>query len=1080
MKQLYTALFLLFMSSLHSHAQGIYQFWGITEGGGTDGEGVLFSSRYDGAGVRPHKAFQLTIPGRSPMDNGLVNYNGRLFGVMSGAGERDAGIIYEYIPATNTYTRLVDLYTIGASRPKGAMVIFQNKLYGVTSGTINDVDGVLYEYDPATNTLSKKYTFQYGSGTSPNTGLAVYNNKLYGVTLNDNVIYSFDPVNNTYAKLAGFNSPLGFTVEGPLVPYNNRLYGVASSGGLNSMGTLFEFNPTNNTITKKADMSTVGLKAPGGGLVRINNKLYGGTWQGGVNNAGAIFEYDITQNTLVKKIDMLPVNGQAFYSQFLLYNNKIYGLTAYGGTSDDGVLFEYDPAANTYLKKVNFNASTTGSHPASPLVVLNDRFYSVTFGGGAAGAGVLFEYNPVINGITPKINLSTSVTGHLPKGKLTHYSGKLYGIAEHGGADNKGVIFSYDLATGTYAVRKHFTTATGYPSTVASDQGGMTLYNNKLYGVLKSSNSIGGVLYEFDPLSDNYTIKHYFSEATGYLPEGVPVVYNNKLYGVTLSGGSNNQGVLYEYDLATQTYAVRVTFGGSFGAYPRAALTLHNGRLYGTTTEGGANDNGTLFEYIPAGNGFIKRYDFLPGGGTPYSAAMIVYNNKLYGTTNADVWLGTDGVLFEYDLANSTYIEKHKFLSPGGAYTEGSMMLFNNKLYGTMQNGGPDYGGVLFEYDLVSNTYKEPTYFNSLEGREPLTTQLITVPALVASGTPGACTGTGIGATLINAANAGQWVPFTDEGGNAVLEINANGNVLGNVQVQFYTHNAATRKDEAGRMYLDRNITIKVDNQPATPVSVRFYIRKAEFESLKGTPGSGVLNVSDLTLFKNNSACGETVGYTASPLISTVSTWGLDYVYTVQVPSFSTFYFASKAYSALPVKLEYFKGVAEATVNTLHWKAACTENTDFIIQRSSDGIHFTQIGVVAATIADCGRPFSFADQQPVNGKAWYRLQIKETSGPVTYSNSIQLDRGQGQSLRVQLTPNPVTGSQAIFSIYSPGSKNIPVAIYDATGKLITRVQWQLQPGSQVKTIHLQQMPQGIYQAVWFDGDKNSAIRFIKQ
>ncbi len=288
MKQLYTTLFLLLSGFLHSHAQGIYQFWGTTEGGGIDGEGVLFSSRYDGTGLRPHKTFELKAPGRSPRDNGLVNYNGRLLGVMSGAGERDAGIIYEYNPVTNTYTKLIDFYRIGASRPKGSMVIFQNRLYGVTSSTTDDVNGVLYEYDPAANTLSARHVFQNGSGTSPNTGLVVYNSKLYGATLNDNVLFSYDPVNNVYAKLAGFNSTVGFTSEGPLVPYNNRLYGVSSGGGLNGMGTLFEFNPVNNVITKKADMSTIGAKSPGGGLVRINDKLYGGTWQGGANNAGTI------------------------------------------------------------------------------------------------------------------------------------------------------------------------------------------------------------------------------------------------------------------------------------------------------------------------------------------------------------------------------------------------------------------------------------------------------------------------------------------------------------------------------------------------------------------------------------------------------------------------------------------------------------------------------------------------------------------------------------------------------------------------------------------------------------------------
>lgn len=1078
MKKLYTTLFLLLFGILHSNAQGIYQFWGITEGGGTDDQGVLFSSKYDGTGVRAHKAFELETPGAYPSDHGMVYYNGRLFGVMRNGGELNRGFIYEYDPATNAYTKKVDFYSIGGSHPRGSMVVFQNRLYGVLSADVDNLNGMLYEFDPATNGLTAKHQFEPGNGTNPNASLTVYNNKLYGTTfqggVNGGVLFSYDPVNDVYAKLAEFNSTLGAAVQSPLLPYNNRLYGVASGGGTLGHGTLFEFNPANNALIKRADMSPIDAQSPAGGLVRVNNKLYGGTLDGGADNAGVIFEYDILQSTLTKKIDLADEDGRLINMRMLLHNNKLYGLTGRGGSNGAGTLFEYDPATNVYQKKVNFNKQTMGSYPISSMVLMNDKFYSVANEGGLTGFGTLFEYNPVANGITKKIDFMVSATGYVPRGKLTYYSGKLYGITSSGGTHNLGVIFSYDLATGVYAVRRNMTTTGGY----AGAQGGMLLYNNKLYGVTSAGGNDDGVLYEFDPLNDNYTVKHYFSDATGRYPVGVPVFYNNKLYGTTTSGGNNDAGVLYEYDLANNTYTVRVTFGTTFGKWPDATLTLHNGRLYGTANAGGVNDAGTLFEYIPAGNGFAKRYDFSVEQGRRPSGALTVYNNKLYGTTNYDGGTDVDGVLFEYDLGTGTYTKKHEFKSPGATFPNGGLLLHNNKLYGTTNQGGPTFGGALFEYDPVFNAYNERTIFTSLHGHSPATTELTSLPALIAPGTPGSCTD--IGTTLINTVNASQWVPFTDEGGNAVVEINANGNILGNVQVQFYTHDGATRKDEAGRMYLDRNVTIKVDNQPATPVSVRFYIRKAEFESLKATPGSGVLNVSDLTLFKNNDACGEAVGYKASSLTSTVTTWGLDYVYTTQVNSFSAFYVASKAYSALPVKLEYFKGVVEATVNRLHWKASCTEKTDFIIERSTDGIHFSQIDMVPAFVADCGNPFQFPDQQPVQGKAWYRLQMKEASGNSTWSNIILLDRGQGPSLNIQLTPNPVTGSQAIFTIYSPNNRSIPMIIYDATGKLMTRMQWQLQPGNQVRTIDVNQLPAGLYQAVWYDGNKNSAIRFIKQ
>jgi uncharacterized repeat protein (TIGR03803 family) len=1075
MKKIYTTLYCLLAGIISCTAQGIYQFWGIADQGGSDYQGVLFSSKYDGTGVRTHKSFEIETPGAYPMGNGMVYYNGRLYGTTRNGGQLDMGLIYEYNPATNTYTKKADLYSIGGRYPSGNMVVFQNRLYGtVSAGVSNDGLGFLYEYDPATNSLTVKHYFEDGNGENPAGGLVVYNNKLYGTGGGyDGEVYSYDPVNSVFTKLAEMDNTVGAYLTSPLLPYNNKLYGVTTTGGLNGEGTLFEFNPATNALIKRADMSTIGAKGAGAGLVPFNNKLYGGTWEGGNNDAGVIFEYDPVQFTLTKKIDLTEVNGRFINVQLLPYNNKLYGLTGHGGSSGDGTLFEYDPATNTYLKKVNFNALSMGAAPISTMVLLNNKFYSVTNQGGVTGFGTLFEYNPVANGIIKKKDFTTSPNGYAPRGKLTYYNGKLYGITAVGGANDKGVIYSYDLATGTYAVRYHMTDA-GY----ANGQGGMLLYNNKLYGVARDGIDDNGLLYEFDPSNDNFTVKHNFDFATGRTPTGIPVFYNNKLYGTTLTGGSNGIGVLYEYDLATSTYVVKVSFSNAFGWYPRA-LTLHNGRLYGTCGAGGANNDGTLFEYIPASNGFIKKYDFSIEQGRYPSGTLVVFNNKLYGTTASEGGGDSKGVLYEYDLATNTYHKKHQFLFPGGIYPDGSMILHNSKLYGVASNGANEiYGGALCEYDPVLNTYKEQTMFTSMNGYRPGTTHLTVVPALVAPGTPGSCSN--IGTTPITAGNASQWVPFTDEGGNAVLEINANGNVLGNVTVQFYTHNGTTRKDAAGRFYLDRNITITVDNQPATPVSVRFYIRKTEFESLKNTAGSGILNVSDITPFKSSAACSNNIGGTALPLTSSVTTWGLDYVYTAQVSSFSTFYFASKAYSALPVKLEYFKGVAEATVNRLHWKASCTENTDFIVERSTDGVHFSQIGIVLATVTDCGKPFQFPDQHPVPGKTYYRLQMKESNGAITYSSIITLEREQGQALSIQLTLNPVAGPDAIFTVYSPGSKTIPIAIYDATGRLVMRAQWQVQPGSQVRRINMQQSPAGIYHVVFQGTEKVQPVRLMRQ
>jgi uncharacterized repeat protein (TIGR03803 family) len=1080
MKKLYTTLYVLLVCTLCSTAQGIYQFWGIADQGGSNDQGTLFTAKYDGTGIWTYDAFNIFTPGYNPSTEGLVAVNGKLYGMMPNGGKRNWGLIYEYNPITFTYTKKIDFYDYGISQPEGTMVLHSGLLYGVASGgTVSK--GVIFEFNPVSNTLTVKHQFKDGIGAAPNANITVAYHKLYGTTaqggVDGGVVYSFDLETFAYTKLAEFPGTLGYFRFGPMVEYQHHLFGTTVAGGVDNAGILFRFDLNTNVLVKIADMAAIGAEAPAGGLVRFynnGNKFYGGTRGGGANNAGVIYEYDLLNYQLTKKLDLSPATGSYINGAMVAYEQKLYGFTRSGAGMGQGTLFSYDPVLNQFQPRLILQKEYNGAYPMGTLCVYNDKLYGFTKEGGDHNQGALLEYDPLINGYKKRVDLGAS-NGYAPTGKLTYYSGKLYGVTSAGGDNNKGVIYSYDLATRTYAIRHHMATATG----ITSDQGGMILYNNRLYGVTFYDDGNEGVLYEFNPLNDQYTVKHYFVMATGVMPEGMPVYYNGKLYGTTSMGGDNAKGVLYEYDLATSTYSVKVTLGGAFGERPKAGLTLHNAKLYGTTLTGGANGAGTLFVYTPAGNGFQKLYDFVPQQGKGPVTALAVWNNKLYGTTLMGGLPDDKGVLYSYDLGTGVYTKLHDFKAPGGISPLGSLTILNNKLYGTTSTGGDVYdAGVLYQYDPVMNSYEEQSAFGVVNGDGPRYTQLTAVPALIAPGAPGSCTPGG--SALINTTNNTSWVPFTDEEGYAVAEINANGNNLGNVSISFYTHNGATRKDVAGRMYLDRNMTISVQNQPVTPVSVRFYIRKAEFDALKNTPASGILNVSDLTIFKNEEACSNNVGTKALPLTSTVTTWGLDYVFVAQVDRFSSFYLASKAYAALPVKLEYFKGITEPAVNRLQWKASCTDNTDFIVERSTDGIHFSQIGVVLATVADCNKPVEFPDQNPLAGKVYYRLQMKEANGAITYSSIVVLDRSQAQALNIRLLPNPVTGSQATFSIQSPINQLIPVTVYDATGRLVGRTQWQVQKGSQVKTLDVQHLPPGIYNIVYVEQGVRQSIRMVRQ
>jgi hypothetical protein len=219
---------------------------------------------------------------------------------------------------------------------------------------------------------------------------------------------------------------------------------------------------------------------------------------------------------------------------------------------------------------------------------------------------------------------------------------------------------------------------------------------------------------------------------------------------------------------------------------------------------------------------------------------------------------------------------------------------------------------------------------------------------------------------------------------------------------------------------------------------------------------------------------------TALPLSSTADFWGLDYVYSFQVNSFSSFYFASKAYTALPIKMEYFRGTVQPDHNLLQWKASCTNDVDFSVERSTDGVHYSSIGIVWASQADCNTPFKFKDEHPVSGKAWYRLQIKEPDATAEYSSIIELNRSIPGNLQVKVMPNPVTGSQLVMQISSPKMEQLRMFIIDMQGRTLMQQSLTVQKGEQQITVPVTGLPAGAYQLVLQSAMARELTRFIKQ
>lgn len=138
----------------------------------------------------------------------------------------------------------------------------------------------------------------------------------------------------------------------------------------------------------------------------------------------------------------------------------------------------------------------------------------------------------------------------------------------------------------------------------------------------------------------------------------------------------------------------------------------------------------------------------------------------------------------------------------------------------------------------------------------------------------------------------------------------------------------------------------------------------------------------------------------------------------------------------LPVTLESFTVQKNRDRVLLQWSTSQEISTAwYIVEKSTDGIHFTAIAQVAAAGNSTGiRHYSAADSAAVTGKIYYRIKIIDMDGRYTYSATRFVDISPKNVLTVY--PNPVTDR---LSVVLPGSfqqGNILLQISNSRGQIV--------------------------------------------
>ncbi|MCC6817627.1 MAG: T9SS type A sorting domain-containing protein [Bacteroidia bacterium] len=512
--------------------------YGMTYQGGSNNLGVLFEYNPSTFSYTKKLDFNGTATGSNPYSTFTQGPTGLLYAMTYLGGANNLGTLISYDVSQDTLVKIIDFTGGVAGRnPLGNLSWHSNgKCYGLMPNGGNANAGFLFEFNPLNDSLKVIHNVPGGvQGRNPFGSLTLASNgHFYAMTYqgglsNSGTLFEYQLSAQSYTKKVDFNyaEDGGIPFGNLLFTSSHQLYGMTYQGGLNNAGVIFSYNPVDKSFNKVFNFSAALFgKNPYGGLIELpDGKLMGMTSQGGANDYGTLFSFDTSQDSCTKLIDFDGTNGRQPYGNLMLANNsKLYGLTPYGGKDDYGVLFEFDASNNAVNVLVDFDNTTNGSSPFGNLIQSqNGKLYGMTNQGGNSDYGVLFEYDLSTSTYSKIIDFDGANTGSYPLGNLIEVdNGKMYGMTQYGGANNRGVIFEFDPSTQTF-------------------------------------------LKVFD-----------FIDSMGINPAGsLELSFNQRLYGITQTGGKNNEGTLFEYDYNSQICNKKFDFGGEFGSKPYSSLTKY-------------------------------------------------------------------------------------------------------------------------------------------------------------------------------------------------------------------------------------------------------------------------------------------------------------------------------------------------------------------------------------------------------------------------------------------------------------------------------------------------------------------------
>jgi len=592
--------------------------------------------------------------------------------------------------------------------------------------------GTIYNVNSSGSDHIIQTNFKSNANNSPQAGLKKMSDaKLVGTIMSggtpaNGVVFAMNADGTDFSIVHNFQftdgqRPFGNVLEAA----NGVLYGMTFDGGAFNTGVIFKVNKDGSDFsTLHSFPGTENGFHPLGGLIQAaDGDLYGMTKEGGSVGYGNLFKIKSDGAGYTKLLEFDGTTKGSYPRGDLIQgaDHYLYGLTSNGGSSNKGILFKVKTDGTNFIKLVDFDGLNKGSNPGANLIIgTNGKLFGLTQSGGTNDKGTIFSVNNDGTGFVKLFDFDGTNTGSNSVGSLVQSisDNYLYGMTNQGGASDLGTVFKIKTDGTGFTKLLDFNGVNGANPVfgpLLETQPGVFLGMTSLGG---ASNT--GVVFSITS-NGAYSLIKDFPQLEG-TPEVIATesTIGENYFGVASSGGIFGNGAIFKTAIDGSGYMKLADIGGNF-VFVNKLITVSDGHIWGIGREGVFTFNYFLFRYKEDGTGFQRLLEFDNGAmkGSAPMALLEAPGGMIYGTTHTGGSFNS-GIIFKIKM-NGTDFSKVADVPGGlgGSRPIGNLILTSEEeIIGMTQEDGSNNNGAIFKLN-TGNQYVKLFDLSTITGASP-------------------------------------------------------------------------------------------------------------------------------------------------------------------------------------------------------------------------------------------------------------------------------------------------------------------------------------------------------------------------